>query len=97
MITHKVINAVGNSSTLVTATGSQTDQSRNKHSLFATLHCKPHRTKTPNKDRSSDFAAVVSEKLNNNNHNSDVFLADIQEDDVGIMSISNEQKEKQFS
>ncbi|KRY58826.1 hypothetical protein T03_16357 [Trichinella britovi] len=86
MITQKVINAVGNSSTVIIITGA--------------LHCKPHRTKTPNKDRNSYFASVVSKKLNNNNnhhHNFDVFLANIQEEDVGMMPISNEQKEKQFS
>ncbi|KRY23855.1 hypothetical protein T12_16136 [Trichinella patagoniensis] len=81
MITQKVINAVGNSSTVIIITGGQP-------SLFAALHCKPHRTKTPNKDRNSSFASVVSKKLNNNNnnHNFDVFLANIQEEDVDMFS-----------
>ncbi|KRX50186.1 hypothetical protein T05_12661 [Trichinella murrelli] len=82
MITQKVINAVGNSSTVIIITGGQP-------SLFAALHCKPHRTKTPNKDRNSYFASVVSKKLNNNNnhhHNFDVFLANIQEEDVDMFS-----------
>ncbi|KRY34980.1 hypothetical protein T01_10376, partial [Trichinella spiralis] len=79
MTTQKVINAVGNSSTVIIITGSQP-------SLFAALHCKPHRTKTPNKDRNSYFASVVSKKLNNNNHNFDVFLANIQEEDVDMFS-----------
>ncbi|KRX77122.1 hypothetical protein T06_16461 [Trichinella sp. T6] len=82
MITQKVINAVGNSSTVIIITGGQP-------SLFAALHCKPHRTKTPNKDRNSYFASVVSKKLNNNNnhhHNFDVFLTNIQEEDVDVFS-----------